>query len=189
MAFNAEEKDFFSTIFEKKTEEEKIKELLPENIYNFLRENDHLKTIKDRIFFKEANSFRPFSTCTFTKFITPDFDVRLLIAELGEILNPDFLIFIDFHFLIEVPNSAEESESEKLLLKFQRGSKTSSINEQIKISSSDDFDLLLSAIKNFTNADFLNEAFLTHSELFEYRGSGLRPYSLLSLLVHLQKIK
>ena len=189
MAFNAEEKDFLNNFFEKKTDQEKIKEYVFEHVYEFLRQKNHLKTIEDRIYYKDANRYRPYSSCTFTKFILPNFNIHAFFCDLGEILTPDYLLFLDFHFLIEIPNSAEEDSSEELTLKFQRGSKTSCINENIKISSSEDLDLFLDAMKNFTNADFLNQAFISHSELFEYRGSGLRPYSLLSILVHIQKIK
>ena len=189
MTFNAEEKDFLNNFFEKKTEKEKIKEYVSENVYNFLKQNNHLKTVEDRIFYKNANRNRPYSSCTLTKFILPNFNIYSFLCDLGEILTPEYLLFVDFHFLIEIPNSAEEDSSEELILKFQRGSKVSCINEIIKISSSEDLDLFLDAIKNFTLSDFLNLAFISHSELFEYRGSGLRPYSLLSILVHIQKIK
>lgn len=189
MTFNAEEKDFLNNFFEEKTDREKIKDYVSEHIYDFLKQNNHLKTIEDRIFFKGANRYRPYSSCTLTKFILPNFNIYSFLCELGEILSPDYLLFLDFHFLIEIPNSAEEDPSEELCLKFQRGTKISCINEIIKISSSDDLDLFLDALKNFSNADFLNQAFISHSELFEYRGSGLRPYSLLSILVHIQKIK
>ena len=187
-AFNAEEKDLINSFFETKIDEEKIQTVLPEDIFNFLKQNAHLKTIRDRVIFRDSNQYRTFSTCTLTKFILPETNVVHLLTELVESLTPDFLIFIDFHFLIQVPSSDEENPSDDLTLKFQRGSKTSSINEILKISNSKDLEGLLEPFKNFSNADFLNTVFISHSELFDYRGSGLRPYFLLSLLVHIQKI-
>ena len=187
-SFNAEEKNFLNSFFEKKSDEETIEKYLPDAVFDFLKRNAHLKTIKDRILFKDANAYRVFSTCTITKFILPDMNLTELITDICEILSPDYLLFLDFHFLIEIPTSNEEDPSEEVVYKFQRGSKTSSFNDIIKITNSNDLDKLLSSIENFSNADFLNEAFIAHSELFQYRGSGLRPYSLLSLLLHLQKI-
>ena len=187
-SFNAEEKEFITSIFDEKITEEKLENFLPEEAFNFLKKNSHLKTISDRLIFRDSNQYRPFSTCTITKFILPETNVVNFLTDLVEILTPDFLIFIDFHFLIQCPSSGDEDSSEDLILKFQRGSKSSSINEILKISNSKDIDLLLEALKNNTNSDFLNQVFISHSELFEYRGSGLRPYLLLSLLVHIQKI-
>ena len=187
-AFNAEEKNFINSLFEIKIDEEKLQTLLPEEIFDFLKKNAYLKTIKDRVIFRDSNQYRPFSTCTLTKFILPETNVVNFLTDLVESLTPDFLIFIDFHFLIQLPSSDEENPSDDLLLKFQRGSKSSSINEILKVSNSKDLEALLDPIKNFSNSDFLNKVFITHSELFDYRGSGLRPYLLLSLLVHIQKI-
>ena len=190
MAFNAEEKDFLNSIFEKKIDEEKIQKYVSESVFHFLKTKQHLQTIKDRIIFREENEYRPFSSCVFTKFISAELDLKELLTDLCEIMTPDYLIFLDFHFLITCHGSKEEEEdTEELVFKFQRGSKASCINETIKISNATDLDLLLGSFKNFSNADFLNQAFVSHSELFDYRGSGLRPYSLLSLLVHIQKIK
>ena len=187
-AFNAEEKNFINSIFEIKIDEEKIQTLLPEDIFDFLKKNVHLKTIKDRVIFRDSNQYRPFSTCTLTKFILPETNIVNLLTDLVESLTPDYLIFIDGHFLIQVPTSDEENPSDDLTLKFQRGSKSSSINDILKISNSKDLEALLDPIKNYSNSDFLNSLFISHSELFDYRGSGLRPYFLLSLLVHIQKI-
>ena len=186
--FNAEEKSFISSLFETKIDEEKIQTTLPEDVFNFLKKNSHLKTIKDRVIYRDPNLYRPYATCTITKFILPEMNIQQILSDLAESLTPDFLIFLDFHFLIMCQASSEEEPSDELCLKFQRGSKSSSVNEILKISNSKDLDLLLESFKNFENSDFLNKAFISHSELYDYRGSGLRPYSLLSILVHVQKI-
>ena len=188
MAFNAEEKDILNSIFEKTTSPEKLRAILPDYIYDFLKTREFLGTISDKIFFRDANDFRPFSSCTLTKFLLPDLKISDLLTEIAENLSPDFLIFVDFHFLISC-NINDDQNSEDPVLKFQRGSKASCINDSIKITSVRDLDDFTNGYKNFQTSDFLNEAFIRHSELFDYKGSGLRPHSLLALLVHIQKIK
>ena len=187
MTFNGEEKNFLNQIFEILTTEEKLKTILPDYIFTFLKEKDHINTIQDRIIFREANDFRPFSTCIFTKFLLSEIDIKTLLTDLAEILAPPYLIFLDFHFLITCKGDEGDVSSEPVF-KLQRGSKASCINETIKIFNLSDLDNLLNSFKGFDTADFLNQAFITHSDLFDYRGSGLRPHSLLSLLVHVQKI-
>ena len=188
MTFNAEEKDYLKSIFQKTTSTEKLREIIPDYIYNFLQNREYLGTISDKIYFRDANNFRPFSSCTLTKFLLPELTISELLTEIAENLSPDFLIFVDFHFLISC-NINDEENSEDPVLKFQRGSKASCINDSIKITSVRDLDNFTNAYKNFETSDFLNEAFIRHSELFDYKGSGLRPHSLLALLVHIQKIK
>lgn len=188
MAFNAEEKEILNSIFEKPTSPEKIRTILPDYIYEFLKKREFLGTINDKIFFRDANDFRPFSSCTLTKFLLPETKICEVLTEIAENLSPDFLIFVDFHFLISCKINEDEN-SEDPVLKFQRGSKASCINDSIKITSVRDLENFTNGFKNFQTSDFLNEAFIHHSELFDYKGSGLRPHSLLALLVHVQKIK
>ena len=191
MAFNGEEKDFLNTIFENPTGEEKLKTILPDFVFDFLKSRNHINTIQDRIIFREANEFRPFSSCIFTKFILPETNLKEILTELVEIITPDYLLFVDFHFLVNCNGKDNEGDDfdEEPVFKFQRGSKTSCINETIKMFNTSDLENFLQSFKGFQNSDFLNQAFISHSEIFDFRSSGLRPYCLLSLLVHLQKIK
>ena len=189
MAFNGEEKHFLNSIFEKTTGEEKLKEILPTFVYDFLKSNNHINTIRDRIIYREANDYRPYSSCVFTKFILPDTNIKKLLTDLAEIIAPDYLVFVDFHFLINCHGKSEDYADDVPLFKFQRGSKATCINETIKICNISDLDRFQESFRGFETSDFLNQAFISHSELFDYQGSGLTPYCILSLLVHLQKIK
>ena len=95
------------------------------------------------------------------------------------------IVFVDAHFMIQCPS---ENDSSEVVLKFQRGSKASSFNEVIKISDDKDHELFLEQFKDLQPADILNLCFQNHVDFFQYEGSGLRPYALLGLLVHIQKL-
>jgi hypothetical protein len=161
-----------------------ISEYLPENVYDFLKKENKLQTIRDDVFFSLTSKFRPYDYCRLTKFIGPDFNAKNFLENLLSELSPPYLVFIDFHFLIEF-NADENTLT--MPLKFQNGTKASAINDNIKMFTEKNFDDLISEFANKTNADVLNDAFCHHADLFEYQDSGLRPYMLLSMVVHIQK--
>ena len=82
----------------------------------------------------------------------------------------------------------DEIDDSKRVFKFQKASKASAFNSHIKFSSYKDVNTLLESISNFGPSDFLKAAFNHHSDLFSFHGSDLRPYMLLSLVLHIQKI-
>ena len=163
---------------------ENISKCLPDNVYDFLKKENKLQTIKDDVFFSLNSKFRPYDYCRLTKFIGPDFSAKVFLENLLAELSPPYLVFIDFHFLIEF-NPDEDTIT--MPLKFQNGTKASAINDNIKMFTEKNFDALMSEFSNKTNADVLNDAFCHHADLFEYQDSGLRPYMLLSMVVHIQK--
>ena len=125
---------------------------------------------------------------TITKCLTPEFDISECVKSICGCLTGRYLVFIDAHFLIQLPNDEEDFDDKgEVQLKFQQGSKASSFNSQIKIGTNQDYDTLVSEFENKTLSDILNLAFEHHKDLFDYYNSGLRPYSLLSLLMHIQK--
>ena len=195
MSFNAEEKFYIEKIFAKESHAENIQSFLPEDIYNFLKDRDYLKTICDKIIWRDSNAFRPFSTCIITKFLHEKIDILELLQRLFETLEFDYLLFCDFHFMVTCPlKDSEESDlideidDTKRVFKFQRASKASSFNTQVKFTDNRDIKSLLDSLMNFGPSDFLKTAFNHHSDLFNFRGSDLRPYMLLSLVLHVQKI-
>ncbi len=154
-------------------------------MFDFLKSQNRLKTISDSIVFTDKNRYRPTDKVRITKTLTKSTDISQTIFDICSALSDDFLIFVDFHFLFVIPENEEEDGA---TFKFQGGSKASSMNDVIKITSSEDFNLFYEQFRTMSQADFLNSVFEHHSELFNYRGSGLMPHSLLSLLLHIQKI-
>jgi hypothetical protein len=193
----------FFTIYEKKLIEnfmtynettlEDLPKFLDDSAFDFLKSENNLKTVHDNLFFLSSNQFRPYEVVRLTKFLTPEFNMTKFFEEtLGQV-TPPFFTFIDFHFLAlgksgesnDVTNDKNEIQSFKL----QKASKASAVNTHIKIFSSFDFDQLCDEFKNKDISDLLNDTFIHHCELFEFQDSGLVPYQLLSLVVHIQKFK
>lgn len=187
MSFNQEERETMDQIFKPtETNLENVREFLSAEIIDILKLKNNLTTIRDRVLLVKGTRYRPYDACTITKFLRPNFDCSKTLDSFVANLTPPFLIFIDFHFLFEC--SPDPSNDQKLhRLKFQSASKASAMNKTIKIANSRDYNKLLREFKNKTHADFLNAAFTNHCELYDYENSGLKPYRLLSLVVHVQK--
>ena len=165
---------------------ENVSQFLEEDVYLLLKRKNNLNTIRDRVIFFNANKFRPYDSVLITKFLQPDYNCLELFDELFGCLTPPFITFIDFHFLFEC-KSVEENPGLGDVLKFQTASKASAINDTIKIVTKKDYNDLLEEFKNKTHADLLNDVYRHHVDLYEYQNSGLRPYQLLSLVVHISK--
>ena len=164
-----------------------FKEHMNEKVWEFLKKKNRFSTIQDRILFVEKNRYRPYDSCYVTKFITDRVDPCKFIKDIFSDLSPPFLTFIDFHFLFECnPNEDDESKIDDL--KLQTASKASAINDNFKIATRSDYIKLMGEFENQTYSDLLTKAYLHHLELYEYQNSGLRPYQLLSLVVHVQRL-
>jgi hypothetical protein len=182
--FNEEEKENIKEVFKQTVTYENIGDYLPNEIYDFLKKKDKLRTIIDHLVIRPKNKFRPYDSLQMTKFLTPEFNFYKFFDELLD-MTGHLIVFVDAHFMIQCPS---EDDSNEIVLKFQRGSKASSFNEVIKISDDKDHDLFLEQFKDLQPADILNLCFQNHVDFFQYEGSGLRPYALLGLLVHIQKL-
>ena len=185
MSLSHEERKFITELFNiKETNLDNIENQLQPQLYEFLSKNNNIRTIIDRVIFRTQNKFRPYDSVIITKFLTKEFDCVKSIMELVGNITGNFLIYIDFHFLFLCNPEQEEEEDE---LKFQFASKASAINDTYKIASNNDYLDLSNEFENKTYNDLLNAVFVHHVELYEYQNSGLRPYQLLSLVIHLQK--
>ncbi len=186
MKFNIEEIDTMKELFQiGDTSAENISNLLHEDVYNFLKDEKRINTIVDRLIYRQANNAKPFDVIILTKFLKKDFNIIQALQKLLENLTGRYCIYIDFHFLfLTTPKDDDEAET----FKFQGGSKASAMNATIKITDEEDIKDLMSEFKNQEDVDLLNSAFEHHSEMFEYQNSGLHPYQLLSLLIHIQKM-
>jgi len=186
MSLTNNEREFIEELFQiGTTTPDNIETKLNPQIFNFLKQNGNLNTIMDSVLFKEKNKFRPYESAIITKLLTPDIDSANLIKELTGGLSGEFLIYVDFHFLFLCPSREDDEKIDEL--KFQFASKASAINDTHKISSQKDYADLVQEFDGKTYADLLNDVFVHHVELYEYHGSGLRPYELLSLVIHIQK--
>ena len=183
MSFTSEERKFI-TFFEKPISHDEIENHVSKDVYTFLKENKRLHTVADRVIISGINDYRITESCQITKFITPDVNIEDYLNKLTKLLVGPYLIFVDCHFLIQCPGTDDTD----VVLKFQQGSKASSFNDIMKIYGEKDQSDFISQFKNLSAADILNECFISHVELFNYEWSGLMPFSLLSLLVHVQKI-
>ena len=94
------------------------------------------------------------------------------------------MLFTDANFLILCPSPDDKQD---LIFKFQRASKASAFNDIIRVQNKSDHTEFMSQFKNFNPTDFLNQAFEHHVDLFNYHGSNLQPYSLLSLVMYITK--
>ena len=182
MSLTAEEKSIINDLFLDKelTTQEQLSNLLPENVYNMLKQTNNLNLIIDRIVFRPRNPARPYDSMVISKFLRKDFNLISVLNTLTQCITSDFLIFIDFDFIIECTNDKERP------LKFEFASKASSMNEHCKITSTTDQQVLMDEFKNKTFSDLLNEAFINHRDLNDYASSGFKPYQLLSLKLYLQ---
>ena len=184
MSFNGFEINYIKNLFNiGETDKENISEKLPKEIYDFLYNNEHVKTIIDRIIYRKKTRARPFDSLIVTKFLTNEVNLKKLFEQLCENVSGSFLIYVDFHFLLTT-----KSDKTDLKLKFQHGSKSSSFNDTHKIVIEKDVQDFLNEFKNKTASDFLNESFINHRDLFDFHGSGFAPYALLGLVFTLQKI-
>ena len=195
MTFNAEEKNEIEKIFQRETYLENLEKSLPSEIFKFLQKRENLRTISDKIIWRDSNAIRPFSSCTVTKFIHENFDISKSLEDLVSVIDFEYLIFADFHFIVHCPakdtdekDLVDEIDDSNRVFKFQRGSKASAFNTRIKMSSVSDIKSFISSFKDYGPTDFLKIAFQNHCELFQFYGSDIRPYMLLSMIVHIQKI-
>lgn len=187
MSITSDERDFILKMFKpNEVTKENVGRYLDEDVYNLLKNRDNLSTVCDRIVFVNKNKYRPYDSVTITKYLEPDFNCAKKIEDLFGYLTPPYLAFIDFHFLFEC-KSDESDEKTLPSLKFQTASKASAINTNVKITNNVDYQALISEFENQTHADLLTSVFRHHVDLYEYQNSGLKPYQLLSLVVHIQK--
>jgi len=185
MSFSIEERNLILDTFNfNESTKENVREKLQPHIFTFLSENGNIGTIVDKCIFRPKNIYRPYESVTLTKFLTDKFDCASAIDELAGNISGNFLIYIDFHFLF-LCNPEQEQEMEEF--KFQFASKASAINDTHKIVTKQDYRELASEFEGKTYSDLLNDVFVHHVELYEFQNSGLRPYQLLSMVIHLQK--
>ena len=187
MSLTEDERDFLRDLIKPtETQESDLTQFLSADVYELLKNKNNLRTVTDRILFVNHNRYRPYDSVQFTKFLRPDFNCSRILKHLFEYITPPYLVFIDFHFLFECKS---EDKNEKLvnLLKFQTASKASALNDTIKITEKKDFDSLVAEFSHKSHADLLDDVYRHHVDLYEYQNSGLKPYQLLSLVVHLQK--
>ena len=184
MKFTSLEKFNIAKVIEIDREED-YSNLLPEEVYNFLKKKNNLRTIKDQLIYSKANMYRLYESYRLTKFLRSDFEIIKFLDSLLSEITPPYLVFIDFHFLIEISTVNTETEQKNNFddtlgnipkqLKFQNATKASSVNNVIKIFNSTDYESLNNEFKNFSSNDLLNKAFIQHSELFDYHSSGMKP--------------
>jgi hypothetical protein len=191
MGFTLYEKNVIEKyVSENETTLEKLSDYLDEDAYNFLKAENNLRTIHDDLLFIKTNLYRPYDILRVTKFLTPEFKIKLFFEDIIGQLTPPYFCFIDFHFLALCKSrEPEKQKSNQMDFKLQKASKASAINLAIKIFSSSIYNDLTKEFENKDTNDLLNDAFLHHSELYEFEGSGLIPYQLLSMVVHIQKFK
>ena len=183
MKFSAQEEMFIRKALNATVNIDNVDEYLPENVYDFLKSKNNLNTILDKVIFTKSNHYRPYESFQATKFILPDLKIDNYLESLLD-LEGDLTVFIDCHFMIVCPSPEDVTEP---IFKFERGSKSSSFNEILKIRGEKDFESFVSEFKNCNKEDIMNKAFQTHVDFFKYHSSGLRPYSLLSLLIHVKR--
>ena len=184
MSFTEFEIDFIKDLLKiGKTDKENISKKLPREIFEFLKEKDNIKTIIDRAIYRQKTKSRPFDSLIVTKFLHKEIDIKTIFSEILAGISGDFLLYIDFHFLILV-----KSENNERVFKFQHASKSSALNETYKIFDEKDSRELLKELSNKTLSDFLNDSFINHRDIFEYHGSGFSPFMLLSLVFTVQKL-
>ncbi len=166
--------------------ENDFSQLMMEPVFEFIKKKNRFTTIQDRILYVQQNKYRPYDALTITKFLVPGVEPFRLMEAIFSGVTPPFIVFVDFHFLCETtPNKDEENRSDDY--KLQTGSKASSMNETIKIVTEADTTSLLDEFRDYNHSDLLSESFRHHCELYEYENSGLRPFQLLCLLIHIQK--
>lgn len=183
MNFNAAERESIWKVFDHSVSKENIAEYLTTDVYDFIKGENKIRTVVDTLTFVPKNEYRPYESCNLTKFLTKNFDATEFIESLTSAVSPPYLVYIDANFLILCPNH----DSDEYNFKLQRASKASSMNDTIRIRNKSDYANFLSEFKNATPTDFLNQCFENHSDLFDYHGSGLRPHSLLSVVMYITK--
>ena len=163
MSFTYFERDFITDYFEKHTVSlEEMPKYLGPNVYDFLKQNNNLSTIADRIRFSEQNKLRPYDQVMITKFLTPEFSCTNAIEEICGCLTGPYIVFIDFHFIF----SGTQTDDEEFL-KLQTASKASAMNENFKITTSAEYDRLVNEFKGKTYADILNDSWRNCVKIFK----------------------
>ena len=71
------------------------------DIYDFLRKKDNLNTIIDRKIIRDRTKAKPYDSAILTKYITRTFNASKAIEQLVQEISGRFLIYIDFHFLLQ----------------------------------------------------------------------------------------
>lgn len=185
MRIHGEERAAIEELFPREiTEFSQMKEFFDDELCHVLSKTNKFRSVADRIDYYDANNFRPYDSVKICKIVHPKFKLSETLTAFVDSLTPPFLFFIDFNFCVEASELNPKYDSR---LKIQLGSKASSWNQNFKIVSNKDAVLLKNEFINKSYSEFLSLAFLHHSRLFELSSSGLRPYSLISLLLHVQK--
>ena len=157
--------------------------------YEYLKSKYFLRTVKDKLVITKENSRRRYEHATVTKFLTPKIKIYEFLDELTKPITGDYLMYIDFHFLVNCRDvESLISKPTELNLRLQTGQKYSAINPMKKVCSLTDLNTNLDFFKGLSHHDILSLVMKHHTELYDYTESGLRPHLLLSLVVAINKI-
>ncbi len=180
--FTKEEEFLIKSIFFSdglKTEND-IKPYLPDYILKLLQDKNNLQIIHDKLIPRKRNRYRPYDTVTISKFLTDEFNLASALENMTTHLSGKLMIYIDFDFIVHATKDTESP------YKFEFASKSTCLNETIKISTKSDVENIVSEFQNESTADLLNKAYLNHHNLNDYSNSGFQPHLLLACKIYLQ---
>ena len=186
MRFTGDERVAIRALFKTEIiEPVQLKNLVNSEIIDLLTRENKFRSVKDRITFYDSNPYRPYDSVIIVKVLTENFDLAQSISRLIDRLTLPYLFFLDFNFILE--STVENSTKYHSNFKVQLGSKSSAYNTHFKIVTPKDAENLKKEFQAKTYWDFLSEAFIHHSRMFELSSSGLCPFQLISVLLNVQR--
>ena len=183
MGFSEFEKKFMASLLvpEDKLHDERLEYFTTEE-YEFLKENDLLRRVKDygvfpSKFFHRVNKTE--NICLHKLFVK-SFDFLSFVEELLSELTPPFTVLFDFSFLIRKPLTKE--------LRYCFAQRSTSVETTKVMKNDEDIDTLLEFFKGMTNHDYLMHSFENHKRQSNFDKSGFSASKLCCAVVFLSKI-
>ena len=172
---------FIKNVSEFYPENPDYENILPTEIFDFLKASQKLQLIQGGVFYR-SNRRKKFETVTLSRVWTADLDVYSLLEQTIDNIDFKCILNIDADFVIETPDQEKP-------LKFQHASRGTAMNNTKRIIIPSDMKKLLAEFADLTPSDVLNRAFTRHSEILDYRESGFRPHSLLTFKIFITSLQ
>ena len=194
MAFNIIEIKYINSLLDKDFNIEDNLDKFDETEINFIRTGNYQALLSDNFFINQKARYNFTSHVVITKFISKNINIGNFVSSIIEEICGPCYISLDFHAIYDSPLTATQKslieKSQYSSLKLEFGSQFSSVIPEGRLISLKDREETVDWLKRKSNQDFLTLSFNSHlNMIYDRYQSGFRPRKLLSILVHISKIK
>ena len=184
MSFTSFEKKSLQKLIRTNKETEKLRKTdLDPNVYDFLKNENLLRHIRDHGIFpqKYRHKINYAENIILSKYFDNNFDIIEFIEKLGRVLTGPYHIQIDCAMIIK--HGQDEN-----IFRFVWAQRNLAFNTTKLIRDEIDLNTLISEIKSSDQAQFMKQIYSIHQNQSCFDRSGYLPLQLLSTVFFLSKI-